>query len=71
MSRLRASKAGALVARVGYVRSAKSPPIIPRMPAMMCHVIREIPKGIEVRRRLCMKCNVVNKKPKEKDGPIC
>jgi len=70
MTRSKTSNVGTLVAGVGYGRSTKSLPFIPRIPTMMCHLIREITGGIEFRTRFWMGYNLVNRKPKKRLPPF-
>ena len=70
MSHFKASNAAALVAAVGYSKSTKAPFFIPAMPAMMCHIIREVPGDIEFRSRFWMEYDIVDRKPKKNLPPL-
>lgn len=58
------------MAATGHVKSAGVPFFIPAMPALMCHFIREIPGGIEMRSRFWMGYNIIDRKPKKKIPPF-
>ncbi len=65
-SLLKNSDVKSIIAGVGFVKSTKSPFFVPEIPAMMCHVVREIPGGVELRSRFWLGYDVVDKKPKKK-----
>lgn len=65
MSRFKAPNVGTLVAANGVSQMIFPPPGVPnyKSPAVMCHFIREIEGGIEMRTRFWMGMKIIEKKP--------
>jgi hypothetical protein len=63
MSRFKAPFIAGLVAANGLSGPVGAPLNAPKNPAVMCHVVREIQGGIELRSRFWCGYNIVNKKP--------
>jgi hypothetical protein len=70
MSRFRPPNASTLVAGVGDVRPARAPFFIPAVPAMMCHLVRELEDGVEFRSRFWIGYDIKDGKPKKKLPPL-
>lgn len=65
MSRFKPPFVAAMVAANGASQLINPPPGVPnfKAPAFMCHFVREIPGGIEMRTRFWMGSHVIQKKP--------
>lgn len=65
MGRFKSPNIGALAAANGVSQFIEPPPGVPnhKSPAFMCHVVREIDGGIELRTRFWLGMHVVEKKP--------
>ena len=63
MDRFNPPNVGTLVAANGLAARAGAPPEAPKVPAVMCHFIREIPEGAEFRTRFWMGYHILDKKP--------
>lgn len=64
IKRFKSPNAGTLVAANGLSVRTDAPPDAPKIPAAMCHFIREIEGGIEYRSRFWLGYQIVDKKPK-------
>ncbi|HWR45500.1 DAPG hydrolase family protein [Sporomusa sp.] len=64
MDRFKSPNVGTLVAANGLAVRADAPPGAPKIPAAMCHFIREIEGGIEYRTRFWLGYQIIDKKPK-------
>lgn len=64
MSRFKPPFIGTLIAANGLSRPRNAPPAIPPAPAFMCHTVREIAGGVELRTRFWMGYHMIERQPR-------
>jgi len=65
MSRFRAPFIGTVMAGNGRSRPVNAPFFKPSAPAFMCHAVREVPGGVEVRTRFWLGYHMIKRKPRK------